>query len=103
MRKILKNTSKTREYLDSLPKIYMVAQWAGYGVREFPFAGTITKDGIVEVWDYVDCNGACDEWHRVPITHTTTGRVYAWTIGKRRAEEIAAALNEKAGESWRNS
>lgn len=95
MKEILENTAETCEYLESLPKIYMIACWAKYGVQEFPFAGTITKSGIVEVWEHVDYNGACDEWHRVPITYTTTGQIYAWTISKKRAEEIAAALNEK--------
>lgn len=50
MKKILENTAETREYLESLPKIYMIARWAGYGVREFPFAGKCTTDGIPFVW-----------------------------------------------------
>ena len=32
MKKILENTPETREYLESLPKIYMIARWAGYGI-----------------------------------------------------------------------
>lgn len=35
MEKILENTPETREHLESLPKIYMIACWAGYGVRDF--------------------------------------------------------------------
>ena len=103
MKKILENTTETRECLESLPKIYMIACWAGYGVREFPFAGKYTTDGIPLVWDYDDQNGTCDRYFLRKLTNTTTGWIYAWTISKSRAEEIAAALNEKAGESWRNS
>lgn len=103
MEKILENTPETREYLESLPKIYMIAYWAGYGVREFPFAGKYTIDGIPFVWIYDDCNGTCDCYFVRKLTYTTTGWIYAWTTSKSRAEEIAAALNEKAGESWRNS
>lgn len=44
--KILENTIETREYLNSLPKIYMVARWAGYGVQEFPFAGKYAENGV---------------------------------------------------------
>lgn len=102
MKKILENTAETREYLESLPKIYMIACWAGYGVRAFPFAGKYTADGIPFVWDYDDCNGTCDCYCLRKLTDTTTGWIYAWTTSKSRAEEIAAALNEKAGESWRN-
>ena len=102
MKKILESTPETREYLESLPKIYMIACWAGYGVREFPFAGKHTTDGIPLVWDYDDQNGTCDYYFMRKLTYTTTGWIYAWTTSKRRAEEIVAALNEKAGESWRN-
>lgn len=36
------------------------------------------------------------------LTNTTTGWIYAWTTSKGRAEEIAAALNEKVRGGWRN-
>lgn len=103
MKKILENTPETREYLESLPKIYMIACWAGYGVREFSFAGKCTANGIPLIFDYDDCNGTCDCYFLRKLTDTTTGWIYAWTTSKSRAEEIAAALNEKVGESWRNS
>lgn len=102
MKKILENTSENREYLESLPKVYMIARWAGYGVREFPFAGKCTIDGIPFVWDYNDQNGTCDCYFLRKLTGTTTGCIYAWTISKSHAEEIAAALNERTGEDWRN-
>ena len=103
MEKILENTTETRECLESLPKIYMIACWAGYGVQAFPFAGKCTTDGIPFVWDYDDQNGTCDCYFLRKLTDTTTGWIYAWTTSESRAKEIAAALNEKAGESWRNS
>lgn len=103
MKKILKNTIKTREYLESLPNLYMIACWAGYGVIEFPFAGKCTTDGTPFVWIYDDRNGTCDCYFLRKLTDTTTGWIYAWTTSKSRAEEIAEALNEKTGESWRNS
>ena len=103
MKKILENTSETREYLESLLKIYMIARWVGYGIRGFPFAGKYTTDGIPLVWEYDDQNATCDCYFLRKLTDTTTGWIYAWTTSEGRAKEIAAALNEKAGESWRNS
>ena len=88
--------------IEELPKIYMVACWVGYGVQEYYFSGKCSKDGIPMVWFRDDCNGTCDCYFLRKLTDTTTGWIYAWTISKSRAEEIAAALNEKAGESWRN-
>lgn len=102
MRRILENTTETREYLKSLPKIYMVAKWAGYGVREYYFSGKCTEASVPVVWLRDDCNGACDCYFLRKLTDTTTGRIYAWTTSKSRAEDIARALNEVAGESWRN-
>ena len=102
MKKILENTIETREYLDAFPKICRIARWVGCGVRGFPFAGKCTTDGIPLVWDYDDQNGTCDCYFLRKLTNTTTGWIYAWTTSKSRAEEIAAALNERTGESWRN-
>lgn len=101
MRSILKNNSKTKKYLESLPKIYMVACWAGFGVREFPFAGKCDENGVPYVYDYEDRNGTCDEFCLRKLTHTTTGQIYAWTASKKMAEEIADAMNHARGEDWR--
>lgn len=95
MKKILENTPKTREYLESLPKIYMIACWIGCGVRGFPFAGKCTTDGIPFVWMYDDQNGTCDRYFLRKLTDTTTGWIYAWTTSESRAKEIAAWINEK--------
>lgn len=102
MKKILESTPETREYLESLPKIYMIAKWAGCGIREFPFAGKCDDKGVPFVYCYDDRNGTCDCYFLRKLTDTTTGWIYAWTTSKNRAEEIARALNEVAGEGWRN-
>lgn len=102
VKKTLENTPETREYLESLPKIYMIARWIGCGVQGFPFAGKCTTDGIPFVWAYDDCNGTCDCYFLRKLTNITTGWIYAWTTSKSRAEEIAAALNDKTREGWRN-
>ena len=46
--------------------------------------------------------GTCDCYFLRKLTDTTTGWIYAWTTSKSCAEEIAAALNERAEEGWRN-
>lgn len=102
MKKILENTPETREYLESLPKIYMIALWAGYGIREFSFAGKCTENATPFVWDYDDQNGTCDCYFLRKLTDTTTGWIYAWTTSKSRAEEIAAALNKKMDQDNKN-
>ena len=88
--------------IQELPKIYMIACWASYGVLEYYFSGKCTEDGVPMVWLRDDCNGTCDCYFLRKLTNTTTGWIYAWTISESRAKEIAAALNEKAGERWRN-
>lgn len=37
MKKILDNNKETKDYLNSLPKVYIAACWAGWGVRDFAF------------------------------------------------------------------
>lgn len=72
------------------------------GAGTCPFAGKCDDKGVPFVYCYDDQNGTCDCYFLRRLTNTTTGWIYAWTTSKSRAEEIAAALNEKAGESWRN-
>ena len=93
MKKVLKANTRTKEYLDSLPKIYMVVQWARFGYRKLPFAGKCDKSGIPYVFDYYDGNGICDEYVLRKLTQTTTGVIYCWTTSKDKAEEIVDALN----------
>lgn len=93
MKKILPNTPKTKHYLDSLPKIYVVNCLAKYGVREFAFSGEYDCAAPL-VWDYYDANGEKDEWHLRTIYQTTTGQVICWTEFKNIALHIANALNK---------
>lgn len=98
MRKVLKDNDKTRAYLESLPTIYMVGCWAGYGVWKFPFTGKYTvKDGISIplVYQYDDCNGTCSNWYLRPITWTTSGAVLLWTQHESIAERMAKLLNKE--------
>ena len=103
MRKVLKNNKKTKAYLDSLPKIYLVACWAGYGVMEFPFTGKYVQDEYINnisvplVYDYDDCNGTCDNWYLRKITNTTTGQIVVWTQSKSMASKFAELFNKEIG------
>ena len=99
MRKVLKNTAKTRAYLNSLPKIYIVGCWAKYGVREYPFTGkyALNRDGISVplVYDYDDRNGTCDNYYLCRLDQTTSGAVVMWTQHKNTAHVIAALFNKE--------
>lgn len=108
MRKILENSHETKEYLDKLPKIYLVACWAGYGVREFPFAGKFIKDEyqnniyVPLVYDYDDFNGTCDNWYLRKITNTTTGQIVLWTQDESVASKVAKLFNKELEEKCLN-
>ena len=104
MKNVLDNSKETKEYLDSLRKVYLVACWAGYGVMEFPFSGKYKDKEHLQplVWQYDDFNGAVDNWYLRSIEDTTTGAIYLWTFSKEDAWRIAKQKNVKRGESWRN-
>lgn len=94
MKKELKNTKKTKKYLESLHKIYLIGCWAHYGVREYPFTGKYSKNGTMPlVYDYDDHNGTCDSWFLRELVNTTTGAYVGFSFSKERAEIIADALN----------
>lgn len=96
MRKILKNTTNTKQYLASLPKIYLVVCWAKYGVREYFFTGkyvNINGISIPLVYDYDDHNGTTDNWYLRRIDHTTAGLTFMWTQSRAVADKIAELLN----------
>jgi len=102
--KVLDNCKETREYLDSLPKVYIAACWAGWGVRDFPFSGRYLdqQKTIPLVWDYCDFNGAADEWHLVPINRTTTGMIMGWSFNEKMLRDYVRLKNIERGEEWRN-
>lgn len=100
MRKVLKNNKKTRAYLDSLPKIYLVACWAKYSVREYPFTGKYEYDKYYDisaplVYQYNDCNGTCDNYYLRRITDTTSGSIIMWTQFKSVADKVAELFNKE--------
>ena len=101
MRIILENNSKTKAYLDSLPKIYLVGCWARYGVREYPFTGKyvqLSGISVPLVYDYDDHNSTCDNWYLRNIYHVTTGQIVVWTQSKSVAYKIAELFNKELKE-----
>ena len=99
MRKVLRNNSKTKAYLDNLPKIYLVGYWARYGVMDYPFTGKYVTDekgiSIPIVYDYDDHNGTCDNWYLRRLDHVTSGMIVIWTQCKMTADMIAELFNDR--------
>ena len=98
LRKRLPYNQKTRDKLAKLPKIYLIACWAHYGVLEFPFSGKYKKvkdaDGplvryIPLVWDFDDHNGVYPEYVLRPITWTTTAAIRGWVRNEQQAKDTA--------------
>lgn len=98
LRKRLPDNQKTRDKLAKLPKIYLIACWAHYGVLEFPFSGKYKKvkdaDGpliryIPLVWDFDDHNGVYPEYVLRPITWTTTAAIRGWVRNEQQAKDTA--------------
>ena len=98
LRKRLKNTKKNKDKLAKLPKIYLIACWAHYGVLEFPFSGKYKKvkdaDGpliryIPLVYDFDDHNGVYPEYVLRPITWTTTAAIRGWVRNEQQARDTA--------------
>ena len=92
LRKRLKNTKKNKDKLAKLPKIYLIACWARYGVLEFPFSGRykkINKKPVPLVWDCDDHNGTYPEYVLRPITWTTTAAIRGWVRDEQQAKDTA--------------
>ena len=103
MRKVLKNTAKTREYLESLPKIYIVGCWARYGVWEYPFTEKYFSENGISipiVYYYDDHNGTCDNYYLRRLDRVTTGEIIMWTQFKEVADRIAKLLNKELEAKW---
>jgi hypothetical protein len=99
MRKVLKNTLKTKEYLRNLPTLYLVGCWANCGVREYHFTGKYELDeygtSIPLVYDYDDHNGTCDNWYLRRLDYVTTGKIIMWTQSPSLAFKIADLFNKE--------
>ena len=104
MKKVLNDTKETKEYLNSLPKVYIAACWAGWGVAGFPFSGKYAdkKKTIPLVWKYCDFNGTASEWHLMSIYNTTTGIIAGWSFNKSILKDYVRLKNIERGEEWRN-
>lgn len=98
LRKRLPDNQRTRDKLAKLPKIYLIACWARYGVLEFPFSGKYkkVKDAdspliryIPLVWDFDDHNGTYPEYVLRPITWTTTAAIRGWVRNEQQAKDTA--------------
>ena len=92
LRKHLPHNQKTKDKLAKLPKIYLVACWARYGVLEFPFSGRykkINKKAVPLVWDFDDHNGTYPEYVLRPITWTTTAVIRGWVRDEQQAKDTA--------------
>ena len=94
---VLENTKETKEYLDGLPRIYLVVRYFGIAILEFPFTGKYEKAGEREkehcdlvplVYNHDDCNGTCDNYFLRKITNTTTGWIIDWCYTLEEAEEL---------------
>lgn len=96
MRRVLKNTKKTKEYLESLHKVYGLFLWAKWGILELPWTGKYDKKtGEPLVYIYYDANGACDVYHLAPISDASSGRLWNWYGFKDEAKEMQNKLNER--------
>lgn len=98
MKKVLKCTKRNLDYLNSLPKMYIVGYWAHWGVRQYYFSGKFIKDEhnnimVPLVYDYDDHNGT-DEgaYYLRKINLVTTGMILVWTECKSVAEAIAEKM-----------
>ena len=92
LRKHLPHNQKTKDKLAKLPKIYLIACWARYGVLEFPFSGRykkINKKPVPLVWDFDDHNGTYPEYVLRPITWTTTAAIRGWLRDEQQAKDTA--------------
>lgn len=88
----LEDTSKTAEYLRSLPKMYMLGRWANYGIWDFPYSGYSDERGIPYVYKYEDSNGMDPRYELMPITIVTTGQIFVWNDYKSVLERIKEAM-----------
>lgn len=97
MRKHLPYNRKNFEKIESLPKIYLVACWARWGIMPLPFSGKYiydewSKEMVPLVYQCDDHNGEYAEFVLRKITHITTGQIMCWCENEARARHIADAL-----------
>ena len=110
LRKHLPDNQKTRDKLAKLPKIYLIACWAHYGVVDFPFSGKYKKVKDAEgpliryiplVWDFDDHNGVYPEYVLRPITWTTTAAIRGWVRNEQQAKDTAEFCEKRRVQAQR--
>lgn len=94
----MKITKRLEEKIAKQPKVYLVACWARWGVREYHWTGkwgtTTTGNPVPIVYHYDDHNGTYEEYVQIPIHLTTTGICADWSFYKEMAKHLADRLNE---------
>lgn len=95
MKKVLKNTAKTKSYLESLPKIYALFLWAKFGILELPWTGKYNNDGMPLVYIYCDGNGMYDEFYLDTVNNASSGGFYNWYTNKEYALFMQERLNNR--------
>ena len=103
-KRIERRNKKIEKKLKTAPSVYLVVQWAKWGVKECKWTGKLLQANdspwiTPEVYNFTDHNGEYDQWYICPIHYTTSGRIYDWTFNKEAAEKLAEALNAEAAHS----
>ena len=96
MMTIRKNNEETKEYLDSLPRIYVIVKGLNWDIIDFP-CESIDRDGIEfipMVWNYNDHNGETDRFELVPLEDASMNgcAIFTWTINHDLADTIKLLL-----------
>ena len=99
---VIQCSEKASDYINNLPKIYLIGCWARCGIMECYWSGQCAEDGEPFVWEYYDGNGTCSEFHKMRISHITTGSVFGWNTDKAVAEKVAERIWEgmKVEQPW---
>lgn len=82
-KKRLPATKKTKKYLDKLPNLYLVVEYAAPAILTYAYSGKMKyckyhKTWEPMVWQYDDFNGVTDCWCLRGIFHVTTGKILGW-------------------------
>ena len=94
MKKVLKNTPRTKKYLEKLPKVYALCLWAKWTVVECYWSGKFNKEDKPLIYLYFDQNGECDEYRLVPINYVSCG-FHSWHSDKDTAEFFRKIYNKR--------
>lgn len=102
LRKSLPYNKRNKKRIEKLPRIYLVACLARWGVIEHAYAGKNTKNGIPLVYQFDDHNGTHWEYCLRRITDTTTGATYKWFFDKNQALYEARQCEKRRLERSKN-